>query len=63
MIFLDILGVFFLKNKDHVFENFKEFKVFVEKQCDRDVEYLRSDNGVEYVSKAFESYLSQIGIS
>jgi hypothetical protein len=25
--------VYFLKNKDHVFEKFKEFRALVEKQC------------------------------
>lgn len=50
--------IYFLKHKDHVFEKFKEFRAFIEKQYGQLVKRLRFDNGEEYVSKAFESYLS-----
>jgi hypothetical protein len=52
-----------LKNKGHVFEKFKEFKTLAEKQCDLPMKYIRLDNGVEYVSKEFQIYLSHNGIS
>jgi hypothetical protein len=52
--FIDYLSrfiwVYLLKNKNHVFENFKEFRAFVEKQCASPIECLRSDNGGEYVN-------------
>jgi len=42
---------YFLKNKDRVFEKFKEFKELDENQCVWPMTYLRSNNGGEYVSK------------
>ena len=42
--------VYFLNNKIHVFERFKEFRALAEKQCGRPVKCLRYDNGGEYVS-------------
>ena len=55
--------VYFFKNKSHVFEKFKKFKAFVEKQCDRPIKLcLRSDNGGAYVGRHFENCLSHNGI-
>jgi transposase InsO family protein len=54
--------VFFLKNKNLVFEKFKEFWAFAEKQCGRPIKCLRSDNGGEYVNRPFEEYLLRSGI-
>jgi hypothetical protein len=45
--------VFFLKNKNLVFEKFKEFWAFAEKQCGRPIKCLRSENGGEYVNRPF----------
>lgn len=42
--------VYFLKNKSHVLEIFKEFRELDEKECGRPVKCLRSNNGGEYVS-------------
>ena len=42
--------VYFLKNKSHVFEKFKEFRALDEKQCGQPIKCLRSENGREYVS-------------
>jgi hypothetical protein len=50
--------VYFLTNKDMVFVNFKQFKVLTEKQCAKPIKCLRFDNGGEYLSNAFEGYLS-----
>lgn len=54
--------VYFLKNKSEVFEKFKEFKSMVERQIDRKIKILRSDNGTEFVNGAFDNYLKENGI-
>lgn len=54
--------VYFLKNKGHVIENFKEFRELIEKQCGFILRCLRLDHGEEYVNNGFERYLSQNGI-
>jgi hypothetical protein len=46
-----------------VLYKFIEFKAFVEKKCGKPMNFLRSDNGGQYVSHTFEEYLSQNGIS
>ena len=43
-------------------EKFKEFKVRVFNDCSQRVSTLRSDNGGEYLSKEFRSYLKSKGI-
>ena len=43
--------VYFLKNKSHVFEKFKEFRPLAEKKCGRTIKFLRYNNGGEYVSQ------------
>jgi hypothetical protein len=49
--------VYCLKNKNLVFENFKEFRSFSKKQCVRPIKCLRSENGGDYVNRPFEEYL------
>ena len=43
-----------LKCKSEVFGRFETWKALVEAQAECKVKVLRSDNGGEYVSKAFE---------
>ncbi|KAA5634977.1 transposase family protein, partial [Pseudomonas aeruginosa] len=50
------------KTKSEVFKFFKEFQSLVEKQTDRKIKILRTDNGGEYCSQDFERYLKQHGI-
>jgi transposase InsO family protein len=54
--------VYFLKSKDEVFPKFKEFKALVENQTGKRIKTLRSDNGGEYVSGAFNQFLKENGI-
>ena len=51
-----------MKNKSEVFEKFKEFHTYVVNITGKPVKILRSDNGGEYTSKEFESYLKENGI-
>ena len=55
--------VYFMKNKSEVFEKFKEFHTYVVNITGKPVKILRSDNGGEYTSKEFESYLKENGIT
>ncbi len=54
--------VYFLKAKDEAIDRFKEFKDLVENQVDRKIKILRTDNGGEFCSSVFESFLKVNGI-
>jgi transposase InsO family protein len=54
--------VYFLKSKDEVFSNFKEFKALIENLSERKIKILRSDNGGEHTSKEFVNFCKYVGI-
>ena len=54
--------VYFLKNKSEVFSMFHKFKIVVENQSGQMIKILRSDNGAEYISSQFKSFLQKAGI-
>ena len=51
-----------MKNKSEVFNKFKEFELITTNECDCSIGTLQTDNGGEYLSKEFESYLQSRGI-
>ncbi len=51
-----------MKNKSEVFEKFKEFHTYALNVTGKPIKVLRSDNGGEYLSKEFESFLKKNGI-
>ena len=53
---------YILRSKDKVFEKFVEWKSLVENQSGRKLKTLRTDNGGEYTSNEFVSYLKKEGI-
>ena len=53
---------YFLKHKYQAFDVFKEWKTMVERQTERKVKILRTDNGMEFCSKIFKSYCKSKGI-
>jgi transposase InsO family protein len=53
---------FFLKHKSDVFDAFRKWKVMVEKQTEKKVKLLRTDNGMEFCSTVFNDYCSDEGI-
>lgn len=54
--------VYFLKSKDQVFENFKNFKIFVETQTGQKIKSFRTDNGGEYCNNNLLNYFKSTGI-
>lgn len=54
--------IYFLKKKSEVFEKFKEYKSMVETRTNKKIKAIRSDNGTEYTSNEFTSYLKKEGI-
>ena len=54
--------VYPLKYKDEVFDGFLEWKALIEKSSGLKLKAIRTDNGGEYTSKKFESYLKSEGI-
>lgn len=56
------MWVYVLKTKDQVFEKFREWKAQTEKASGRKLKTLRTDNGGEFTSKEFESYLKKEGV-
>ena len=54
--------VYMLKHKNEVFDCFLCWKALVEKSSGRKLKTIRTDNGGEYTSTAFEEYLTSEGI-
>lgn len=54
--------IYILRRKDQVFEKFREWKTMIEKSTGRRLKTFRTDNGVEFTSKEFESYLKAEGV-
>ncbi|KAH9678644.1 Integrase catalytic domain-containing protein [Citrus sinensis] len=48
--------VYVLKNKDKVFEKFKEWKQLVENQTGKRLKKLRTDNGLEFCNQPFDIF-------
>ena len=46
--------IYLLKGKSEVFSKFKEYKALVEKQTDKKIKTLQSDNGGEFTSDIFK---------
>ena len=55
-------SVYFMHQKSEVFQRFKEFEALVTNEVGGTIGVLRSDNGGEYISGEFESYLKSRGI-
>jgi transposase InsO family protein len=53
---------YFLKHKSKAFLAFKEWKIIVEKQTEKKVKKLRTDNGMEFCLEEFNSYCKSEGI-
>lgn len=54
--------IYFLRKRSEVFEKFKEYLSYAERQTRQQLQVLRSDNGGEYVSEQFNDFYKQNGI-
>ena len=54
--------VYFMKNKDKVFNKFKEFKALIENHTENKIKTIRSDNGGEFTSNEFKDLCKESGI-
>jgi transposase InsO family protein len=54
--------VYLLNAIGKMFEKFKQYKAFVENKIGHKIKVLRSDNGGEFVSKKFDTFLTKCGI-
>lgn len=60
--FLRKVWLYALKSKGECFQRFKEFKALVETQSKHKIKAFRSDNGGEFISKAFIHFVKDHGI-
>ncbi|GMI77806.1 hypothetical protein HRI_001449800 [Hibiscus trionum] len=51
--------VYFMKEKSETFTKFKEFKEKIESELNEKIQCLRTDNGKEYLSTEFTTYLQE----
>lgn len=51
-----------MKKKDETYSKFVEFKALIENETRKKIKSMRSDNGGEYVSKAFKELCAKEGI-
>ena len=51
-----------MQKKDQSFSKFLEFKALVEKESEKQVKTLRSDNGGEYIFNKFKDFCTKEGI-
>ena len=56
------IWVHFLKYKSDVFDSFRIFKTFVEKQSGLFVRCICIDNGREYVNQSFKDFFTKNGL-
>ena len=56
------IWIFFLKQKTKVFDTFKQWKTMIEKQTNRQIKCLCTDNGLELYSREFNDFYKKEGI-
>ena len=54
--------IYFFKNKDELFNKFKEFKALIENHTKNKIKTFRSDNGKEFTSNEFKELCRDSGI-
>ena len=54
--------IYFMKNKDEVFNKFKEFKALIENHTEKKIKTFRSNNGGEFTSNEFKALCKDSGI-
>ena len=54
--------IYFMKKKDEVLSNFKEFKALIENHTENKIKTFRSNNGGEFTSNEFKELCKESGI-
>ena len=54
--------IYFLRSKNEVFQNFKEWKTCVETETGKKVKCLRMDNGLEFCNTQMDTLCKKAGI-
>ena len=54
--------IYFMKNKDEVFNKFKEFKALIENHTKKNIKTFRLDNGRKFTSNEFKELCKDSGI-
>lgn len=54
--------IYFIKTKDEAFSKFVEWKALVENQTGRKLKTLRTDNGLEFCNREFDSFCKEEGV-
>ena len=57
-----IVWVYFMKTKDEAFPTFVKWKTIIEKQTEKKVKHLRTDNGLKFYNHEFDAVYSNKGI-
>jgi len=55
--------IYLMKNKSDALQNFKDYIALVQNHCNTTIKRIRSDNGAEFTSHAFQQLLAKNGIS
>jgi transposase InsO family protein len=55
--------IYFPRKKSEVFEKFKEFKTLVEKQTDKNIKVLGTNNDGEFYGREFDQFCKKCGIT
>ena len=63
MTFFRKTWIYFMKNKDEVFSNFREFKALIENHTKKKIKTFRLDNGREFTSNEFKELCKDLGIN
>ena len=54
--------IYFMKNKDEVFNKFKDFNSLIENHTENKIKTFRSDNGIEFTSNEFKDLCKELRI-
>ena len=60
--YFKVIYIYFLKNKNEIFSEFKEYKTAIELQSDKKIKFICSDNEGEYKNLKFNKVLKKFNV-